>query len=160
MNNTDIDLEQHCNLPRTALTLTMNNIDICHEIHCHLPWTLVFVMNDIDIYHEQHWLLALKIVAFAMKIIDICHENADVYNTWSENLILKTTNKFYCKISLSGFVSINSKLWSLLFWDVRQRRSVVTDISFHLEGLGDQGVSLDRLTLENGTDRLSWNVGR
>jgi hypothetical protein len=151
MNNIDIDLEQHCNLPRTALTLTMNNIDICHEQHCHLPWTLVFVVNNIVIYHEhwylpwttllftmnigicheRHWHVTLTIVTFAMNIIDICHEHTDVYNTWSENLIFKTTNKFYCKIPLSNFVSINRKLRSLLFWDVMQRRSEVTDVSVH-----------------------------
>jgi len=183
MNNSDIDLEQHCNLPWTTLTLAMNNIDICHEQHCHLPWTaltftinnsdiddeqhcllqwaiLILTMNNIDIYHEQHLLLPWTTFIFIVNNIDICHEHTDVYNTWCKNLILKTTSKIYCKISLSGFVSINSKLRSSVFWGVRQRRSVVTDVSVRLQRSSDRRVSLDSLTLEDGTDRLYWNVGK
>jgi hypothetical protein len=45
---------------------------------------------------------------------------------------------------------------SSLFWDVTQRRLVVTDVSGQSVGAV---ASLDCLTLDDGTDRLSRNVG-
>ena len=165
MNNIDIYHahwyfhEKHIHLPWPILSFTMN-IDICHEQHWYLPWTtLTFAINNSGIYREHRVRLPWATFTFTMNNIDICHEQADVYNTWRKNLILKTT-KDYCKIPLSGFVSIISKLRSSLFWDLRQRRTVVTDVSVRLQRLSDLGVYLEALTLEGWTDRLSWNVGK
>jgi hypothetical protein len=50
---------------------------------------------------------------------------------------------------------------SSLFWDVTQRGLIVTDVSGQPLGpiFKDPAVQ-DRLTLEDGTDKLSRNVGK
>jgi len=175
-NNIDIFHEQHWNLPWTTLTFTKkqhwhlphttlkfatNNIDICHKQHWHLPQTtLTFAMNNTDICHKQHWNVPRTTLTFAMNNIVICRELADVYKTWRKNLILKTTNTFYCKIPLCGFVYINIKLRSSPFCDVRQDWSVVFDVSVRLLRSSEKGVYLDSLTVEDRNGRLCRNVSK
>ena len=54
-----------------------------------------------------------------------------------------------------------SHLRSSPFWDVTQRRLVVSDVLGHLSSYicNGQGVFLDCLILEDGTDRFSQHVG-
>jgi hypothetical protein len=58
-----------------------------------------------------------------------------------------------------------SKFRSLLFWDVKQRRLVVCYRRFgityrsHFKGQAAQENCLNFLTVEDGADRLSRNVG-
>jgi len=48
---------------------------------------------------------------------------------------------------------------SSLFWNITQRRLVVTEVSGRIMGPTFHGSSLERLSIEDETDRLPRKVG-